>query len=216
MSGVQKEMVTYKYYFNEDERADNAQSLAQATVAKAEIEDEKKAVMSEYKAKIDAQVSLLNLISRHVIDGYTTKSKYAVKRKNFADAVWEWVDEDTGEIIKTETLSPKDRQQDIPFQAPEAAPKDDTVSVDGEDLNNGHEAVVNADGTGYFLALPNQDPKALPSGEEPSEENPTDEPASDEEKDDEGLDFDADKFNPEEESTPPPTTGKKPRRPRKP
>ncbi|GAB4052492.1 hypothetical protein [Spirosoma litoris] len=125
MSGVIKEMVTYTHHFTKEEQEENNLALAHARVAVTELEDEKKAVMSQYKAKIDAKTSDMNLLARFVIDKCTSRSKYAAKTKNFTKGLWEWIDEETGEIIKTEKLSPKDLQQDIPFPEPEK-PKDET------------------------------------------------------------------------------------------
>lgn len=187
MSAI-KENISYKYVFNSYEKENNSQLLAQTQVAKMELEDEKKALASEFKAKIDAKQSEINLLSRYVIDGYTTKSMFALKTKNFATMQWEWVNEDTGEIIKREPLVGKDRQQDIPFNEPTPEPRhpfndltgevaehdehqakrNEVVSPDVEDLQNDqdaeqvHEAVV---------MLPPPAPKQLSAGEaEPAAE----------------------------------------------
>jgi hypothetical protein len=212
MVGPVKENISYKYFFSPAEREDNARKLADAQIGKMELEDEKKAVTSEYKAKIDGKDSEIKLISRHIIDGYTTKTKYALKQKNYTQKVWEWVDEDTGEVVKTEPLSPKDMQQDIPFPtstpAPTPAPpKSDVTEVDAEDLHN-------AEPIGGDQPLLEARVLALPAGTDAGGEQGTDAPegpGDGGETDDrnEGADFDADTFVPDE----PPTRPVKPQKP---
>lgn len=222
MVGVIKENISYKYFFTPAEREENARKLADAQIGKMELEDEKKAVTSEYKAKIDGKDSEIKLISRHIIDGYTTRTKYALKRKNFDAKVWEWVDEDTGDVLKTEPLMPKDLQQDIPFEPkkegfdPEtgevfnAVPKSDVVEPQAEDLDNGHESVITDEGLGYFRGLPNAEARELPSGE-------TGEPADQSDNDDtnEGADFDADSYEPDNDQPAGKGKGKGPKKPKK-
>lgn len=206
MSTTLKEMISYKYSFSVEEKEINADAAARASMDRVEMEDEKKAVMSEYKAKIEAKSAEINLLARYRIDGYTTKSKYALKRKNLTGRVWEWVDEDTGEVLKTEKLSPKDLQTDIPFPE-EPAPtgerisSSDIVSPEIEDLNNGYDATaVDKNGNTYGV-LASGETRLLGPGE-PNESDDSDE--SDE------TAFDADSYNPEPE---PPKRG--PGRPRK-
>jgi hypothetical protein len=154
MLGSIKENISYKYFFSPAEREDNARKLADAQIGKMELEDEKKAVTSEYKAKIDGKDSEIKLISRHIIDGYTTKTKYALKQKNYTQKVWEWVDEDTGEVVKTEPLSPKDMQQDIPFPTPAPAPTPEPPA--------GSTVQPSAPGLPSLEALLNMDQPPLP------------------------------------------------------
>lgn len=118
MSKYPKENVSYRYNFTKEEQEINSQLMANAAVAIGELEDEKKAIASEYKAKIDAKTAELNLLSRHVIDKYTQKTSYLNKRKNFDTMRWEWFDDD-GVLLKTEPLAGKDRQRDIDFDGPQ-------------------------------------------------------------------------------------------------
>ncbi|MVM34420.1 hypothetical protein GO755_30595 [Spirosoma sp. HMF4905] len=256
MVGTIREMCTYTHHFTKAEQEENNQAMAHARIAITELEDEKKAVMSQYKAKIDAKTGDMNLLARYMIDKYTTRSKYALKQKNFTTMMWEWVDEDTGEILKKEPLMGKDRQQDIPFPEPEktkaeppfnestgevatpvggdvpltetpplppletilnrdrpALPFDVVVTpTEVEDLNNGDDGRV-PDSVQDILLL--KEAFGLPSGETSTDETTSTEDEEVEKSDNEGADFDADKYNPEDDQKKPEPPKRGPGRPRK-
>ncbi|KAA9357269.1 hypothetical protein [Larkinella humicola] len=163
-----RETITYRHYYTPEEHSEKSQQLATVNIQKVELEDEKKAITSEYKAKIDAHQSQLNLLSRQVHDRFETRTILAVKRKNFTDRIWEYINPDSGEIIKTEPLTGRDLQYDVPLsdeELPGATSQDDSP-IEGEDLENG----VEPDATEYLPALlpgqPEDPPKLLGTGEE--------------------------------------------------
>ncbi len=108
-----RQTITYKYNFSEEEKAQNSQALAQENVKKVELEDEKKAAVSEYKAKIDAAQAQINLLTRHVIDGFTSKQIYARKAKDKENKVWVYSHPDTAEVLKVDPFSAKDYQTEL-------------------------------------------------------------------------------------------------------
>ncbi|OZI09972.1 hypothetical protein BWI93_01125 [Siphonobacter sp. BAB-5385] len=111
-----KEYVEIKYFYSQEEKNNLAISLAEKTVEKSELEEEKKASGSQYKSKIDGLAANMNILSRQIKDGWEHRKIYARKRKSLLLGIWEWVDEETGEVIKTERLSGKDMQLSIEEQ----------------------------------------------------------------------------------------------------
>ncbi len=112
----EKEYVEIKYFFTQDEKNKLAFSLAERSVEKSELEEEKKASASQYKAKIDGVAANIHILSRHIKDGWEHRKVYATKRKNLLAGIWEWIDPETGEVIKSERLVGKDMQLSLDEQ----------------------------------------------------------------------------------------------------
>lgn len=71
---MRKELHTIRYSFDRDEIAQKSQQLAETCGEKQRLVEEKKSVNSDYKAKIDAKDSIMNLLSSHITNGYEIKS----------------------------------------------------------------------------------------------------------------------------------------------
>lgn len=59
-----------KYQFTETELRDKATQLARECRQNEEMEDEKKSVVSDFKAKIDGLQAKISLLSGHINNGY--------------------------------------------------------------------------------------------------------------------------------------------------
>ncbi|RIV19746.1 hypothetical protein DYU11_22720 [Fibrisoma montanum] len=124
------ENIPYKHFYTVQERDDLSRKLAEQQLKKVELEDEKKAVTSDYKAKIDSVQSSINLLSRDVINGYTTKMVLARKTKDFDRKVWVYTHPDTEEEIKTVPLTGADLQMEVELTEEELTEETTEMATD--------------------------------------------------------------------------------------
>ena len=171
------EYVNAKHYLSQEERNEMAMSLAEKHIDITNLQEEKKGVVSEYTAKIDVKKAEINLMSTHIKDGYITRSVHAQKKKNFFTKQWEWIDPNTGEILKKEAFTGSDFQMrvddndDLPFGNDRATLDDimDTVDrfkKDGIEVSVSHAGQTTV--LGQLLGSEDQEPS-----EEDSEEKET-------------------------------------------
>jgi hypothetical protein len=64
-----KENYTFDYKFSKEELEDKSKQLALACEERNRLEDDKKSVMSDYKAKIDGKNAEINIVSGHINTG---------------------------------------------------------------------------------------------------------------------------------------------------
>ena len=142
-----QEFINVKHFLTQDERNSMSFDLAEKQIDISGLEDEKKSVVSTYKAKIDAKTAEVKLLSHQIKDGYITLTINAEKRRNTKEKRWEWWDPNTGEMVKQEPFVGSDFQmttedlesqeeevQDVDHQEvmmlPEASIGEDTAFVD--------------------------------------------------------------------------------------
>lgn len=65
-----KENYDYQHFFTDDELKEKSQQLARACRDHAGIEDQKKSVMSDFKAKLDKISAEINHTSNHINSGF--------------------------------------------------------------------------------------------------------------------------------------------------
>lgn len=98
------------YVFTEDEKKQIAQELANKNIEIQGLEDEKKAVMSNFKAKIDQATAQVNLLATHLAQGKKQqfyKCHLDIDR-TARERVWREVK--THKVIKREPMRPEDEQ----------------------------------------------------------------------------------------------------------
>jgi hypothetical protein len=71
---IKKELHAIRYSFSKDELAEKSTQLADACGEKARLTEEKKSVVSDFKAKIDAKESIIGMLSNHITSGYEIKT----------------------------------------------------------------------------------------------------------------------------------------------
>jgi hypothetical protein len=108
-----QENYDFKYTFSEEEKAQKAQQLARACKERNGIEDEKKSVMANFKAKIDSATAEMNLLSNQIANGYEYLTKTCVVIKDFDKGVREYFYE--GVKVGEAKLKPFDYQEVIEF-----------------------------------------------------------------------------------------------------
>ncbi|TXH14196.1 MAG: DNA-binding protein [Hyphomicrobiaceae bacterium] len=92
------EDITVIHNLTQEERNEKAMELSQKQIDFNDLEDEKKAVAADYKARMDAINGSIKILSRQIKDGYIIETITAEKRRNFERKQWEYYNIDTGEL----------------------------------------------------------------------------------------------------------------------
>lgn len=72
---TRKENYNFRYQFTKEELEEKAKQLAKSCEERTSIEDEKKSVMSDFKAKIDSKTAEINHLSNNINSGYEYVTK---------------------------------------------------------------------------------------------------------------------------------------------
>ena len=105
-----------KYEFSEEEKREISKRLANENQSKQRLEDEKKAVVSNFKAKIDSAISQVNLLSSHIASGYEHRYFKCYKFLNFARTIREYYSIENGELMQEEPFTREDHQLKMNFR----------------------------------------------------------------------------------------------------
>lgn len=108
---IKKELHTIRYSFSKDELAEQSMQLADACGEKHRLEDEKKSVSSNYKARIDEKVSVISRLSANVTNGYEIKSVECEVEFDFANGLKRYFYQ--GVLYDTQAMTDADRQLEI-------------------------------------------------------------------------------------------------------
>jgi hypothetical protein len=106
-----------KYQFTHDEIHAMGADLARVATEHRNIDNERKAIASEFKAKLDGKSAEIEMISSHINSGFQhkyvdCKCVYNDPQPGFKTTYRH----DSGEIVKTESMSPDELQVVIPFE----------------------------------------------------------------------------------------------------
>ena len=102
-----------KHVFTEDEKREIATDMAQEVSNLQQIEDAKKAVMSDYKSQIDGLQAKINNAATKINNGYEIRSTECEIIPDWDEKIWQTTRIDTGEIIKTREMTNSDLQMDM-------------------------------------------------------------------------------------------------------
>ena len=78
-----------------------------------DLEENKKAVSSDFKSQIDAATALASSMSRKIQNGYEFRDVECEIRRDYARKIIEWVRLDTGEIFKDRIMTADELQEDL-------------------------------------------------------------------------------------------------------
>ena len=99
-----------KYVFTEKEKSEIAIDMAQKVSELNQAEDQRKAIASDFKSKIDGLQATINHAAVRLNNGYEMRSIECEVIPNWEEKIWEYVRSDTGEVAKTTEMSPEDLQ----------------------------------------------------------------------------------------------------------
>lgn len=100
-----------KYVFSEEEKRKISYNLANKTIEKAQLVEEKKAVMSDFKSKIDRVDSEIKNASDHIATGYTHTNYECILFLDRSRKMRIYKSFEDGTIIKEEAFRPEDSQR---------------------------------------------------------------------------------------------------------
>ncbi len=106
-----------KYAFSHDEIHEKGLTLARLSSEQIAIDNERKAVASEFKAKMDAKLSEIEVIGNHINNGY--EHRYIDCTINYNDpnsGMKSTYRNDTGELVKKESMTAEEMQLQIVFE----------------------------------------------------------------------------------------------------
>lgn len=158
-----QEFINVKHFLTQDERNSMSFDLAEKQIEFSGLEDEKKSVVSTYKAKMDAKMAEVKLLSHQIKDGYITLTINAERRRNTDEKRWEWWDPNTGEMVKQEPFVGSDFQmttEDLEAQ------KEGVQDVDHQEVIMLPEASIGEDTE--FVDIPGDGP----DGDDPKDSKP--------------------------------------------
>jgi len=102
-----------KYVFSDEEKRDIATNMAQSITNLQQTEDDKKAIMSDYKSQIDALQAAINNAATKINNGYETRTIKCEVIPDWEEKIWEYRREDNGLIEKTRKMTADDLQKKI-------------------------------------------------------------------------------------------------------
>ena len=100
-----------KYAFDEDEKKDLAIEMARKLAEIQSVEDTKKAVVSDFKSRIDQLNSDVNGAAIKLNNGYEYREVKCEKVKDFEDQIISFIRCDTFETVKTVKMKASDFQE---------------------------------------------------------------------------------------------------------
>lgn len=99
-----------KHQFTESEKREMAQDLAQKVSDQQIAEDEKKAVMSDLKSRIDSLAAQANSLATKLNNGYEMRNIKCEIEKDFKGGIVRHIRTDTGEVVRERKMNDDDRQ----------------------------------------------------------------------------------------------------------
>lgn len=107
-----------KYVFTEQEIHEQGLELARVNQQVETLREEKKAVVSNYKAKIDRAETDMNVLSSNINNGYEYRNIECQVHLNTPNTGLKTVlRTDTGEIVRKEAMTPEELQYELQFES---------------------------------------------------------------------------------------------------
>jgi len=102
-----------KYEFSESEKRDIATDMALKVSELSQAEDDKKAIMSELKSRIDTLAAQVNNSATKLNNGYEMRTVKCEIIPDWKNKVWQYWREDNGSLAFENKMSAKDLQMKI-------------------------------------------------------------------------------------------------------
>ena len=113
MSEPKYENEFIKYVFTEEEKKQIDSEMSQKIVTLQQAEDDKKAIMSDYKSQIDGIQAGINSAATKMTSGYEMRSTKCQVVPNYPKKIWEYIRVDTGELAKEKNMTSNDLQMEF-------------------------------------------------------------------------------------------------------
>jgi hypothetical protein len=102
-----------KYVFDEKEKREIASDLANGVAEVARLEEQKKAVMSQLKAELDAKQGAVNSAAEKLRSGFEMRNIECEVIFDYESDVVRWVRTDNFEVAHQRRMRPEERQMKI-------------------------------------------------------------------------------------------------------
>jgi hypothetical protein len=102
-----------KYTFTDNEKKDIATDMAQKIVTLQQVDDNLKAIKSDFKSQIDGIQAGINLAATKMNNGYEMRSVKCEVVPNWKKKVWEYINVDTGLMVKEKGMTSNDLQMKL-------------------------------------------------------------------------------------------------------
>lgn len=104
-----------KHMFTETEKQGIATKMALQVVELQQAEDNKKAIMSDFKSQIDGIQAKINLAATRVNNGYEMRSIKCRIEPDWDEKMWKYYRVDTEKLAKTKAMTSDDLQRKFDF-----------------------------------------------------------------------------------------------------
>lgn len=108
---IHKTRETLKCLLTEGELREAGSNLARQYSRVAELEDEKKSVTSDFKARIDHATVEASILARMIQNGYKFRTVDCETIWDFDSKTVSVVRQDTGETVRSRTMTPDELQE---------------------------------------------------------------------------------------------------------
>ncbi len=102
-----------KYHFTEEEKKEIASTMATKVTELKQLEDDKKAVTSSFKSKIDEVQAQINIAANNITTGYEMRNTKCEIEIDPVAKVVNYLDPETGKILKTRKAQSEDLQMEM-------------------------------------------------------------------------------------------------------
>ena len=102
-----------KYIFPTDEKKEIAAELAQKVIELQHVEDEKKAIMSQFKSRIDQTQAAVNGAASKLSSGYEMRNIECEITSDYENKVFNYHRTDTNELVRQKKMSQDDLQKKL-------------------------------------------------------------------------------------------------------
>jgi len=104
-----------KYVFTAEEKAELAAEMAQGVAELREKEDDKKAVMSDFKSAIDTLSARTNGLAGKLNNGFEMRQIECEVVRDYPNHLIQYIRTDTGECVRTKKMSQEDLEMGLPM-----------------------------------------------------------------------------------------------------
>lgn len=106
-----------KCLLSEKEIKDAGAALARSYSEITDLEEQKKSVTSDFKAKIDGATAQASILARKIQNGYDFRDVECEEVWDYDDKVVELIRLDTGETVKSRKITPEELQRKLDLKA---------------------------------------------------------------------------------------------------
>lgn len=102
-----------RYHFNEDEKKDLAQGMAQSVIKVRDLEEEKKTITSQFASQINEANAKANSAAQKLESGFEMRMIDCEERWNYKTKTITVIRLDTGEEVRERTMNNRECQKDM-------------------------------------------------------------------------------------------------------